>query len=348
MPLDMARRGASAQQRGRRPGVVEALGGRRAHVRRGRDGAVGEGGDSAIRRRSGMVRGGGAGERTEAVGDGALDEHAVLHELELGPRALHAGPEDAGEARGRRVAEDVAEVGGAGVGPDGDGAVEALEPDVAPVLLGVAGEELEVAEDLEPLGEVELEELLGGAAEEAAAPAAAAAVRHGAADGAARGEEEEVDVRVHLADDGVGDVEVGVEGFEGDVGAERAVFPFVAEAVGFEDAGFGVLGHEHHGVEDAGDGGGGEYGAPDDAVWAGEVVGEDGGRVGARGDAGYVEDPSGALVCFEEREAATTEPGAMACPVEGIKLCACAPPASGGRSHGLGACVNTIGQRWHK
>jgi len=45
-------------------------------------------------------------------------------------------------------------------------------------------------------------------------------VGYRAADGAAGGEEEEVDVRVHLGNYGEVDAEVEIECFEGDVGAE--------------------------------------------------------------------------------------------------------------------------------
>lgn len=87
--------------------------------------------------------------------------------------------------------------------------------------------------DLEPFVQIELEVLLGGGTEEAAAPAATATVGDGLADGAPGGEEEEVDVWVYLGDDAEVDVEVEVECAEGDVGAEGAIFPFVAEGVGF-------------------------------------------------------------------------------------------------------------------
>jgi len=63
-----------------------------------------------------------------------------------------------------------------------------------------AGEQFEVPEDFEPFCKIELQVKFEGRAEEAAAPAAAAAVGYGSADCAARGEEEEVDVRVYLAD----------------------------------------------------------------------------------------------------------------------------------------------------
>lgn len=87
-------------------------------------------------------------------------------------------------------------------------------------------------EHLQPFIQVKFEVCLGSGAEVAAAPTTAFAVRDGAADGAAGGEEEEVDVRVDLGDDAELGVELGVEGLERDVGAQGAVFPFVAKAVG--------------------------------------------------------------------------------------------------------------------
>ena len=86
-------------------------------------------------------------------------------------------------------------------------------------------------EDLEPFVEVELEVCLRCRPEIAASPAAPLAMRDRAADGAAGREEEEVDVRIYLRDDAKLGVELGVEGFEWDVGAETTVFPFVAEGV---------------------------------------------------------------------------------------------------------------------
>ena len=58
------------------------------------------------------------------------------------------------------------------------------------------------------------------AAEVTTAPAAAFAVGDWAADCASGGEEEKVDVRVDLRDDGEVDTEVQVEGFKWDVGTE--------------------------------------------------------------------------------------------------------------------------------
>lgn len=119
------------------------------------------------------------------------------------------------------------------------------------------------------------------------------------ADGAAGGEEEEVHVRVYLADDGEVDVEMRVEGLDGDVGSEAAVFPFVAKGIGDESSVSG-LHHEDYGVEDAGYGGGSQDGGPDDAVGTGEVVAQDRGGVRIGGHAGYVEDSSCPLVGFAE------------------------------------------------
>lgn len=263
----------------------------------------------------------------DALFDQTLDLHAIGDEQQLGEGALLTGLQHARQPVGRRVAEDVPEVAGLAFRPDGDRAAEALQPDLGPVLAERARQEFEVAEHLEPFVQVEFEVLLGGGAEEAAAPAAAAAVRDGAADGAARGEEEEVDVRVDLADDTEVDVEVGIQRLEGDIRSQAPVFPFVAEGVRGQDGGAGVLHHEHDGVEDAGHGGGGEHGGPDDAVGRGEVVDKDGGGVRVRGHAGDVEDAAGALVGFAEGGAAAAKPTALAGPLEGVEARAGAPPA---------------------
>jgi len=44
-------------------------------------------------------------------------------------------------------------------------------------------------------------------------------------------------VWVHLGDDGEVDVEVKVQSFERDVGAETAIFPFMAEGIGDQGTG---------------------------------------------------------------------------------------------------------------
>ena len=108
-----------------------------------------------------------------------------------------------------------------------------------------------MSKDLEPFVQVELEILLDGTANESAPPAAASSMGDGASDGATRAEEEDVDVRVYLGDDGEADVEVEVQRLQRDVGAERAVFPLVAKGVGGECA-VAVFLHEDDRVEDSG------------------------------------------------------------------------------------------------
>lgn len=61
-------------------------------------------------------------------------------------------------------------------------------------------------------------------------------------------------MRVDLGDDREIYVEVGIESFEGDIGAERTIFPFVAETEGGNTGGFSFS-HEHDWVENARDGG---------------------------------------------------------------------------------------------
>ena len=77
-----------------------------------------------------------------------------------------------------------------------------------------------MAGDFHEFLELEFEVCFNCAAEVSAAPATTFAVGDWAADCASGGEEEKVDVRVDLRDDGEVDAEVQVEGFEGDVGTE--------------------------------------------------------------------------------------------------------------------------------
>lgn len=99
-----------------------------------------------------------------------------------------------------------------------------------------------MTEDLEPFGHVELEVLLESTAEKATAPAFAFAMGDGTTDGAAAGEEENVDVWVDLRDDGERDIELGIECAQGDVSAQGAVFPFMSKGEGDNGA---VLGFRH-------------------------------------------------------------------------------------------------------
>ncbi len=86
-----------------------------------------------------------------------------------------------------------------------------------------------MSEDLQPLVEIEFEVLLCGAPNESTTPATAATMSYWLADRTTRCKEEEIDVGIYLGDNAKVDVEVEVESFEGDVGAETAIFPFVAE-----------------------------------------------------------------------------------------------------------------------
>lgn len=67
-----------------------------------------------------------------------------------------------------------------------------------------------MSNDFQPFVEIEFEVLFSCAAEETAAPAATTAMGDGLTDGAAGGEEEEIDVWVYLGYDGEVDVEVEV------------------------------------------------------------------------------------------------------------------------------------------
>ena len=82
--------------------------------------------------------------------------------------------------------------------PDSDGAVEFLEPDLAPVLAQGPREKFQMAEDAEPFVQVEFDVLLDCGPEETAAPTPTFAVGDRAADRAAGTEEEEIDMGVDL------------------------------------------------------------------------------------------------------------------------------------------------------
>ena len=72
-----------------------------------------------------------------------------------------------------------------------------------------------MSEDFEPFVEVQLEVLFCGRSQETAAPAPTTAVGNGTSDSAPRREEEEVDVWVHLGNDGKVGVEMEIQSFEG-------------------------------------------------------------------------------------------------------------------------------------
>ena len=180
---------------------------------------------------------------------------------------------------------------------------------------------------LEPFVQVEFKVLFRSRAEEATAPAAAATVRYGTTDGAARGEEEEVDMRIDLADDAEVDVEMSIKCLKRDIRPQTAVFPFMAKGVRRQDARARMLHHKHDGVKNPGHGGGGQHGGPDDAVRGCEVVYQDSGGMRIGGDAGDVEDATGAFVGFAEGGAAAAEPAAFAGPLQGVEAGAGAPPA---------------------
>jgi len=82
---------------------------------------------------------------------------------------------------------------------------------------------------LEPLVEIELEILLGRRPNETPSPTAPTPVGHWATDRATRTEEEYVDVRIDLADDGEAHIEVQVERLEGYVGSQTTILPLVAK-----------------------------------------------------------------------------------------------------------------------
>lgn len=134
----------------------------------------------------------------QAFHDCGFDLESIFDEEEFWECRVLAEMEHARETGRGWVGKNVEEVGWDAFRPDGYGAAELLEPDLAPVLAHWAGQELELSQDSEPFVEVEFDVLFDGGAEEAAAPASAFAVGDWAADRAPGAEEEEVDVGVHL------------------------------------------------------------------------------------------------------------------------------------------------------
>ena len=86
-----------------------------------------------------------------------------------------------------------------------------------------------MTQDFEPLVEVKFEILLGCRTKKPSAPATATTMCYGAADRAAGGEEEEIDMWVDLADNAEIDVEVSVQSLKRDVGSQTSILPFMAE-----------------------------------------------------------------------------------------------------------------------
>ena len=86
----------------------------------------------------------------------------------------------------------------------------------------------------QPLVEIELEILLGRGANEATTPATPLQVRYWTADRAPRAEEEDIDIRIDLADDREAHIEVQVECLERYVGPQAAVLPLVTKQIWYQ------------------------------------------------------------------------------------------------------------------
>lgn len=90
------------------------------------------------------------GGELQAPHDGGFEFESVFDEEEFWERALLPEVQHAGESGRGRVGEDVEEVGRDAFRPDGHGAAELLQPDLAPVLAHWPREEFEVAQNAEP------------------------------------------------------------------------------------------------------------------------------------------------------------------------------------------------------
>ena len=88
-------------------------------------------------------------------------------------------------------------------------------------------------------------------------------------------------MRVNLADDAEAYVKVKIERFEGNVCAERAIFPFMPKGVRSQSSISGLL-HKYNRVEDAWDGSGGEDRRPNHTVRGSEIIRQDSRRVRIR------------------------------------------------------------------
>lgn len=78
----------------------------------------------------------------EAFHDRILDLKPVLDKFNLGESALLADMYHAGKSFGTRIGKNVYEIGGDGFWPNGHGATELLQPDLAPILAHRSWEEL--------------------------------------------------------------------------------------------------------------------------------------------------------------------------------------------------------------
>ena len=169
--------------------------------------------------------------KEQAVLDQSLDLHAVGNEQELGEGAGLSDLDHPREARRCGVGEDVEKVRNFAAGPDGDGPAEVLKPDLRPVLPERPREQFQMPEHFQPLAEIQLQVLLYCRAQKASSPASAAAMSHRAPYRASRGEEEKIDVWVHLANYAEVDIEVEVQSPQRDVGSQAAILPLVSERV---------------------------------------------------------------------------------------------------------------------
>lgn len=116
----------------------------------------------------------------------------------------------------------------------------------------------------------------------------------------------------------------------------------MAEGVGCKGA-ISLLGHQDNGIQYSGNGGGSEHGAPDDTVRGCKVVGKNGWRVRIGRYTGYIQDPPRAFVGFPECGRASTEPAALASPVEGIEASTRTPPTTDPRGKVLVTCLDAMG-----
>ena len=128
-----------------------------------------------------------------------------------------------------------------------------------------------MAQHAKPLVHVKFDVLLDCRAKEPATPSSTFAVGDWAADRPARAEEEQVDMRVDLRNDGEVDIKVQIQSLDRDIRSQTAVFPLVSEGI-WRKSPITLLGHQDNRVQNARDSGRSEQRAPDNSIRSGDVV----------------------------------------------------------------------------
>lgn len=110
-----------------------------------------------------------------------------------------------------------------------------------------------MSDKLEPFVHIQFEIMLKRRQEVTTAPPSSLSMSDGMTNRASRREKEKVDVRVDLADNSKVDVEVSVEGLDGNIGSQTTILPLVTKRVRFQLPA-PRLHHQDYRIQDSGDG----------------------------------------------------------------------------------------------